>query len=64
MSEEDQIAELEAQIKRRDAQRAYSEKRARRRAYWLGEVAPVMVLFLLVALFLMLNQCSIIRITG
>ena len=62
MNEEKQIEILEAQIAERDRLKAKLEKRELRRAFWKGDVLPVMVLFLLVALFLMLSQCSVIRI--
>ena len=62
MSEEQQIEALEKQIREREAQRAYYRARERRRAFWLGQVAPVMGLLLLVALLLMFSQCSSVRI--
>jgi len=62
MTEEQQIKELEKQIEEREAKKKRLEAAQNREAFWKGDVLPVMCLFAIVALFIMLSQCSVIRI--
>ena len=63
MSEEQQIKELERQIEEREAKKKRMKAAQNREAFWKDEVQPVMWLFVIVALFIMLSQCSVIRIS-
>jgi hypothetical protein len=54
MNEEQQIRELEVRIAERERRKELARKQERRRAFWIGNVAPVLGLLFLVMLAIMI----------